>query len=154
MGWMPGHHDTESAQVVHITCSMGVIEKAPHSGGCDILCPGRSWVVEIAKGKRCRGGHLIESPAKIPHRWLNESNRVTRILVVKTPGHARPHCFESTWDTGKGIIGSSLFGGVRAKVTGIRHFFMILCALCDSEFYYFFTAIPRACIGDKGIRSN
>ncbi len=28
---------------------------------------------------------LIESPAKIPHRWLNESDSVTRILVVKTP---------------------------------------------------------------------
>ena len=29
--------------------------------------------------------HLVESPAKIPHRWINESNAVVRILVVKVP---------------------------------------------------------------------
>jgi uncharacterized RmlC-like cupin family protein len=28
---------------------------------------------------------LIESPAKIPHRWINESERPMRVLVVKTP---------------------------------------------------------------------
>ena len=28
---------------------------------------------------------LVESPAKIPHRWLNESDRVFRVLVVKVP---------------------------------------------------------------------
>jgi len=27
----------------------------------------------------------IESPAKIPHRWINESDTVFRVLVVKVP---------------------------------------------------------------------
>lgn len=29
--------------------------------------------------------HLVESPARIPHRWVNESDGVLRILVVKVP---------------------------------------------------------------------
>jgi uncharacterized RmlC-like cupin family protein len=42
--------------------------------------------VEIGEEKAVAGADtLIESPAKIPHRWMNESNSVTRILVVKTP---------------------------------------------------------------------
>jgi quercetin dioxygenase-like cupin family protein len=28
---------------------------------------------------------LVESPAKIPHRWSNESTSVFRVLVVKVP---------------------------------------------------------------------
>ena len=28
---------------------------------------------------------LIESPARIPHRWINESDALLRVLVVKTP---------------------------------------------------------------------
>jgi uncharacterized RmlC-like cupin family protein len=28
---------------------------------------------------------LIESPAKVPHRWMNESDAVFRVLVVKVP---------------------------------------------------------------------
>ena len=28
---------------------------------------------------------LVESPAKIPHRWSNESSSVFRVLVVKVP---------------------------------------------------------------------
>jgi quercetin dioxygenase-like cupin family protein len=28
---------------------------------------------------------LVESPARIPHRWSNESDKVLRILVVKVP---------------------------------------------------------------------
>jgi hypothetical protein len=28
---------------------------------------------------------LIESPARIPHRWINESKAVFRVLVVKVP---------------------------------------------------------------------
>jgi len=28
---------------------------------------------------------LIESPARIPHRWMNESGSVFRVLVVKVP---------------------------------------------------------------------
>ena len=28
---------------------------------------------------------LVESPARIPHRWINESRTVFRVLVVKDP---------------------------------------------------------------------
>jgi quercetin dioxygenase-like cupin family protein len=28
---------------------------------------------------------LVESPARIPHRWINESGNVFRVLVVKVP---------------------------------------------------------------------
>jgi mannose-6-phosphate isomerase-like protein (cupin superfamily) len=28
---------------------------------------------------------LVESPARIPHRWINESMAVFRVLVVKVP---------------------------------------------------------------------
>jgi quercetin dioxygenase-like cupin family protein len=28
---------------------------------------------------------LIESPARIPHRWINESESVFRVLVIKVP---------------------------------------------------------------------
>lgn len=28
---------------------------------------------------------LVESPARIPHRWSNESDQVFRVLVVKVP---------------------------------------------------------------------
>lgn len=28
---------------------------------------------------------LVESPARIPHRWINESSEVFRVLVVKVP---------------------------------------------------------------------
>jgi len=28
---------------------------------------------------------LVESPAKIPHKWTNESTAVFRVLVVKVP---------------------------------------------------------------------
>ena len=67
--------DTESAQVVHITpvdVVFYVLE------GCG--------VVEIGE-ERARVGadSLVESPAKIPHRWINESDAPFRVLVVKTP---------------------------------------------------------------------
>ena len=35
--------------------------------------------------KEVEADTLIESPAKIPHRWLNDSKEPVRILVVKTP---------------------------------------------------------------------
>jgi len=33
----------------------------------------------------CTKDMLIESPARIPHRWINESDSVFRVLVVKDP---------------------------------------------------------------------
>ena len=43
-------------------------------------------VVEIGDEKAtCTKDTLIESPARIPHRWMNESSSVFRVLVVKVP---------------------------------------------------------------------
>jgi len=43
-------------------------------------------VVEIGSEKQTVGKDmLVESPAKIPHKWTNESNAIFRVLVVKVP---------------------------------------------------------------------
>lgn len=43
-------------------------------------------VVEIGNERAtCTKDMLIESPARIPHRWINESTAVFRVLVVKVP---------------------------------------------------------------------
>lgn len=42
--------------------------------------------VEIGEERATVGKDtLIESPAKIPHRWINESDGTFRVLVVKVP---------------------------------------------------------------------
>jgi quercetin dioxygenase-like cupin family protein len=42
--------------------------------------------VEIGDERRTAGKDmLVESPARIPHRWLNEGSAVFRVLVVKVP---------------------------------------------------------------------
>jgi quercetin dioxygenase-like cupin family protein len=42
-------------------------------------------MVEIGEERReVVQDNLIESPAKIPHRWVNESDGIVRVLVVKT----------------------------------------------------------------------
>jgi quercetin dioxygenase-like cupin family protein len=43
-------------------------------------------VIEIGDEKQSAGKDmLVESPARIPHRWSNESASVFRVLVVKVP---------------------------------------------------------------------
>ena len=43
-------------------------------------------VVEIGDEKKeVSLDTLIESPAKIPHCWYNESDKLLRVLVVKVP---------------------------------------------------------------------
>jgi quercetin dioxygenase-like cupin family protein len=43
-------------------------------------------VVEIGEEKKTVGKDmLVESPARIPHRWMNEGGKVFRVLVVKVP---------------------------------------------------------------------
>ena len=43
-------------------------------------------VIEIGDEKKTvEKDMLVESPAKIPHRWANESKAVFRVLVVKLP---------------------------------------------------------------------
>jgi quercetin dioxygenase-like cupin family protein len=79
--------DTESAQVVHITLQPGESLKK-HITPVDVVfyvLEGKG-VVEIGDERKVvEKDTLIESPARIPHRWTNESSGVVRILVVKTP---------------------------------------------------------------------
>lgn len=43
-------------------------------------------IVEIGDEKQTvRKDMLVESPARIPHMWSNESNVLFRVLVVKVP---------------------------------------------------------------------
>jgi quercetin dioxygenase-like cupin family protein len=45
-----------------------------------------SGIIEIGNEKQTIGKDmLVESPARIPHRWSNESTSVVRVLVVKVP---------------------------------------------------------------------
>ena len=80
-------YDAENAQAVHITLKPGESLKR-HITSVDVffyVLEGRG-VVEIGDEKKEVGpGMLIESPAKIPHCWYNESGGVFRILVVKVP---------------------------------------------------------------------
>lgn len=82
-----GISDTESAQVVHITLLPGESLKK-HITPVDVVfyvLEGRG-TVEIGEEKAEVGADtLIESPARIPHRWINDGASVMRILVVKTP---------------------------------------------------------------------
>jgi len=84
--------DTDSAQVVHITLKPGESLKK-HITPVNVVfyvLEGRG-VVEIGEERAEAGPDtLIESPAKIPHRWINESDGIVRILVVKTPRPKRP----------------------------------------------------------------
>lgn len=79
--------DTKSAQVVHITLQPGEALKK-HITPVDVVfyvLEGRG-IVEIGEERAEVGPDtLIESPAKIPHRWMNDSHGMLRILVVKTP---------------------------------------------------------------------
>jgi quercetin dioxygenase-like cupin family protein len=43
-------------------------------------------VVEIGNERKAVGKDmLVESPARIPHRWMNETRAIFRVLVVKVP---------------------------------------------------------------------
>jgi len=45
-----------------------------------------SGVIEIGSERQTVGKDmLVESPARIPHRWINETTSVFRVLVVKVP---------------------------------------------------------------------
>ena len=80
-------YDTEHAQVMHITLAPGQ-SLVRHITPVDVffyVLEG-SGVVEIGDEKEHVGKDmLIESPARIPHRLLNESAGVFRVLVIKVP---------------------------------------------------------------------
>jgi len=80
-------YDTENAVVVHITLQPGEGLKR-HITPVDVafyVLEGRG-VVEIGEERQeCGPDTLIESPARIPHRWTNESDAPFRVLVIKVP---------------------------------------------------------------------
>ncbi|MBP7050579.1 MAG: cupin domain-containing protein [Phycisphaerae bacterium] len=80
-------HDTEHAQVMHITLQPGQSLKR-HITPVDVffyVLEG-TGTVEVGDEKRRVGPDtLIGSPARIPHCWYNEGDALLRVLVVKTP---------------------------------------------------------------------
>ncbi len=80
-------YDTENAQVVHIALEPGE-SLIKHITPVDVffyVLEG-TGVVEIGEEKKTvERDVLIDSPAKIPHCWYNESDSVLRFLVVKVP---------------------------------------------------------------------
>lgn len=80
-------YDTEHATAVVITLRPGEALKK-HITPVDVffyVLEG-TGVVEIGDERGTVGpAHLVESPAKIPHRWSNEGNETFRVLVVKVP---------------------------------------------------------------------
>jgi mannose-6-phosphate isomerase-like protein (cupin superfamily) len=80
-------YDTENAQVMHIELKPGEKLKK-HITPVDVffyVLEGKG-TVEIGDEKEdVSRDMLIESPAKIPHRLLNEGDSTFRVLVVKVP---------------------------------------------------------------------
>ena len=80
-------YDTKNAIAVVITLQPGESLKK-HMTPVDVffyVLEG-TGIVEIGDERAsCTKDMLIESPAKIPHRWINESKTVFRVLVVKVP---------------------------------------------------------------------
>lgn len=80
-------YDTEYAQVMHITLKPGESLKR-HATPVDVffyVLEGKG-IVEIGDEKKEVGQDtLINSPAKIPHCWYNESDAILRVLVAKVP---------------------------------------------------------------------
>jgi mannose-6-phosphate isomerase-like protein (cupin superfamily) len=83
-------HENDYVQAVHITLNPGEKLKK-HITAVDVffyVLEGKG-IVEIGDEKReVIKDTFIDSPAKIPHCWYNESNEILRVLVVKTPN---PH---------------------------------------------------------------
>lgn len=80
-------YESKNAQAVHITLKPGEALKK-HITSVDVffyVLEGKG-TVEIGSEKK-EVGHdmLIESPAKVPHCWYNESSDIFRVLVVKVP---------------------------------------------------------------------
>ncbi len=80
-------YDTEHAMTVHITLQPG--EKLiRHITPVDVffyVLEG-TGIVEVGDEKQeVSQDNLIDSPARIPHCWYNESEEILRFLVVKVP---------------------------------------------------------------------
>jgi len=80
-------YDTENAMTVHITLQPGESLKK-HITPVDVFFYVLEGVgiVEIGDEKKeVTKDSLIDSPARIPHCWYNESDATLRFLVVKVP---------------------------------------------------------------------
>lgn len=80
-------YDSEHAQAVHIALEPGEALKK-HITPVDVffVVLQGTGIIEIGDERREVGADaLIESPARIPHCWCNESDALLRILVVKVP---------------------------------------------------------------------
>lgn len=80
-------YDSEHAQAIHITLEPGESLKK-HITPVDVffyVLEGKGIVEIGAEKKEVGPDTLINSPAKIPHCWYNQSERVFRVLVVKAP---------------------------------------------------------------------
>ncbi len=80
-------YDNEHAQAVHILLRPGESLKR-HVTPVDVffyVLEGEG-TVEIGEERRRVGrDNLVESPAHIPHRWMNGGEKDLRVLVVKAP---------------------------------------------------------------------
>jgi len=80
-------YDTTHATAVVITLKPGESLKK-HLTPVDVffyVLEGEG-VVEVGDERKTVGKDmLVESPARIPHRWMNESKALFRVLVVKVP---------------------------------------------------------------------
>ncbi len=80
-------HDSEHAQVVHITLEPGE-SLIRHITPVDVVfyvLEGRGIVDVGEESLEVTRDTLIESPKNIPHCWHNQSESTLRILVIKTP---------------------------------------------------------------------
>jgi len=80
-------YDTPHAMAVVITLQPGEALKK-HITPVDVffyVLEG-TGVIEIGDEKQTAGKDmLVESSAKIPHKWTNDSSSIFRVLVVKVP---------------------------------------------------------------------
>jgi len=80
-------YDSEHAQAMHITLEPGESLKK-HITPVDVffyVLEG-TGIVEVGDEKKeVAADTLINSPARIPHCWYNQSEQVFRVLVVKVP---------------------------------------------------------------------
>lgn len=80
-------YDTEHAMVVHILLKPGESLRR-HITPVDVafyVLEGKG-IVEIGQDRLEAGPDMIiESPARVPHRWINDGPGVFRVLVMKVP---------------------------------------------------------------------
>jgi len=85
-------HESEHALVSHITLLPGEALKR-HITPVDVIfyVLEGTGVVEVGEEKMEVGPDtLVDSPAKIPHCWYNESSETLRFLVIKVPRPTGP----------------------------------------------------------------